>query len=94
MRGKPLLEAMIAVAGTKGLKIRREALKGGASQGGLCVLKGVATVFVDDRAQIDAQIEVLASVLRRFEWSEEERATIPAPVLAVLGRKPRTVNPT
>jgi hypothetical protein len=92
MRGKPLLDAMIEVAGARGLKIRREALKGGASQGGLCVLKGVATIFVDDRAQIDAQIEVLASVLRRFEWSEEERASIPPAVLAVLVRRPRQVS--
>jgi hypothetical protein len=78
---------MIEVARSKGLTIRREALKGALSQGGLCMLKGVPTVFVDDRAQIDAQIEVLAAVLRRFEWSDEERAAMNPHVMAMLVRK-------
>jgi hypothetical protein len=90
MKGKPLLEAMIEAAKTKGLHVRREALKGGLSQGGLCVLKGTPTVFVDDRAQVDAQIEVLAGVLRRYEWSDEERATVNPAVISVLVRKPRS----
>jgi hypothetical protein len=87
MRGRALLDAMIEVARSKGLTIRREALKGALSQGGLCMLKGVPTVFVDDRAQIDAQIEVLAAVLRRFEWSDEERAAMNPHVMAMLVRK-------
>lgn len=87
MKGRPLLDAMIEVAKQKGLAIRREALKGALTQGGLCVLKGVPTVFVDDRAQVDAQIEVLAGVLRRYEWSDDERATMNPAVLSVLVRK-------
>jgi hypothetical protein len=87
MKGRPLLDAMIEVAKGKGLAIRREALKGALSQGGLCMLKGIPTVFVDDRAQIDAQIEVLSAVLRRFEWSDEERAAMNPAVLSVLVRK-------
>lgn len=41
----------------------------GVSSGGFCVLKGVPTVFIDERASVDAQIEILAGVLRRFDWS-------------------------
>ncbi len=90
MKGRPLLDAMIEVAKNKGLAIRREALKGALTQGGLCVLKGVPTVFVDDRAQVDAQIEVLAGILRRYEWSEEERAAMNPAVLGVLVRNAKT----
>jgi hypothetical protein len=90
MKGRPLLDAMIEVAKSKGLAIRREALKGALSQGGLCVLKGVPTLFVDDRAQIDAQIEVLAGVLRRYEWSDEERAAINPAILSVLVRRAKS----
>lgn len=90
MKGRPLLDAMIEVAKAKGLAIRREALKGALSQGGLCMLKGVPTVFVDDRAQVDAQIEVLAGVLRRFEWSDEERAAMNPHVLSALVRKAKS----
>jgi hypothetical protein len=89
MKGRALLDAMIEVAKNKGLAVRREALKGALSQGGLCVLKGVPTVFVDDRAQVDAQIEVLAAVLRRYDWSDEERATMNPHVLTVLTRAAR-----
>ena len=69
MRGTALLEELIQLASKQGLTIRREAMSRGSGSGGYCVLKGVPTVFVDDRANVDAQIEVLASVLRRLDWS-------------------------
>ncbi|MDP3277606.1 MAG: hypothetical protein Q8Q09_20660 [Deltaproteobacteria bacterium] len=87
MRGKPLLDALLELCKAKGLAVRREALKAGISQGGLCMLKGVATLFVDDRAQIDAQIELIAGVLRRFEWSDDERAAMVPAVLTVIVRQ-------
>lgn len=86
MKGKVLLEAMIALAKTKNVVVRREPLKTGNSQGGLCMLKGVPTVFVDERAIIDAQIETLATIMRRFEWSEEERATMTPALLSHVTR--------
>jgi hypothetical protein len=38
------------------------------------VVKGVPTVFVDERASVEAQIEILAGVLRRYEWRDVELA--------------------
>jgi hypothetical protein len=58
----------------------------GTSSGGYCVLKGVPTLFVDERAAVDAQIEVVAGVLRRHEWSEVD---LDPAVRAVLSRPGR-----
>lgn len=60
------------LAKARGLAVRREAMSRGTSSGGYCVLKGVPTVFVDERAAVEAQIEVLAAALRRYDWSEVE----------------------
>lgn len=65
MRGKALLEALVQLSQSRGISVRREPMTRGTSAGGLCVLKGVKTVFVDERANVDAQIEILARVLRR-----------------------------
>jgi hypothetical protein len=78
-----LLEALMELAKARGLAVRREAMSRGTSSGGYCVLKGVATVFVDERANVDAQIEVLAAVLRRHDWAEVE---LDPAVRAVLTR--------
>lgn len=77
------MEELMNLAKRRGLAVRKEAMSRGAGSGGFCVLKGVPTVFVDERASVDAQIEVLASVLRRFDWSEVFLA--PA-VRALLGQ--------
>ena len=69
MRGSALLEELVQLAVKQGLTVRRESMTRGAGSGGYCVLKGVPTVFIDDRAAVDAQIEVLAGVLRRMDWS-------------------------
>lgn len=63
------------LAKARGLAVRREAMSRGTSSGGYCVLKGVPTVFVDERAAVEAQIEVLAAALRRYDWSEVELDT-------------------
>lgn len=81
MRGKALLDALIDVAKTRGLTVRRESMTRGTSGGGFCVVKGVATVFVDERGSVEGQIEVLASVLRRYDWNDVE---LPAAVRAVV----------
>ncbi len=81
MRGKALLDALIEVAKTKELTVRRESMTRGTSAGGYCVLKGVKTVFVDERASVEAQIEILAGVLRRFDWADVE---LPDPVRAAI----------
>lgn len=86
MRGRTLLEALMELAKTKGLTVRREAMSRGTSAGGFCVLKGVPTVFVDERAAVEAQIEVLAGVLRRHDWTEVELDPV---VRAVLTRPAR-----
>lgn len=83
MRGRTLLEALLELAKTKGLTVRREAMSRGTSSGGYCVLKGVRTIFVDERAAVEAQIEVLARVLRREDWSAVE---LDPAVRAVLGK--------
>lgn len=83
MKGKALLEALVEAAKTQGVAVRKEAMSRGTSGGGLCVLKGVPTVFVDDRASTDAQVEVLAAALRRWDWSESE---LDPAVKALLGR--------
>ncbi|MBL8601750.1 MAG: hypothetical protein JNK72_07490 [Myxococcales bacterium] len=70
MRGKALLEALIELSKTNGIAVRREAMTRGTSAGGMCVLKGVKTVFVDERANVDAQIEILARVLRHEDLGE------------------------
>ena len=70
MRGKALLDELLEVARRRDLTVRREPMSRGTSAGGFCVLKGVPTVFVDERASVDAQIEILASVLRRYDWSD------------------------
>lgn len=83
MKGKALLEALTEAAKTRGVAVRKEPMSRGTSGGGLCVLKGVPTVFVDDRASVDAQIEVLAAALRRWDWSDAE---VDPAVKSVLGR--------
>jgi hypothetical protein len=72
MRGKALFEALVEAAKAKGLTVRRESMTRGTSAGGFCVVKGVPTVFVDERASVDAQVEILAGVLRRYDWSDVE----------------------
>jgi hypothetical protein len=72
MRGKALYEALLDAAKLKGLTVRRESMTRGTSAGGFCVIKGVPTAFVDERASIDAQIEILSGVLRRYEWGDVE----------------------
>lgn len=84
MRGKALLEALMTAATSKGLDVRREPMSRGTSSGGYCVLKGKPTVFVDERASVDAQIEILASAMRRLDWSD---VTLDPAVLAVLQRR-------
>jgi hypothetical protein len=85
MRGSALLEELFQLARKQGLTIRREAMSRGVGTGGYCVLKGVPTVFVDDRANIDAQIEVVASVLRRLDWSNVFVHPSVRPVLGLTG---------
>ena len=84
MKGKALLESLVVAAKSKGVTVRREALKGALSQGGLCLLKGVPTVFIDDRALVDSQIDVLARVLRRFVWTDDDRAALDPAVASAL----------
>ena len=86
VRGRTLLEALMELAKTRGITVRREAMSRGTSTGGYCVLKGVPTLFVDERAAVDAQIEVVAGVLRRHDWSE---ADLDPAVRAVLARPGR-----
>ncbi len=87
VKGKQLLEAIIELAKSKGVVVRKETLKTGHSQGGLCLFKGVPTVFVDERAVVEAQIEMLGAILRRYEWSEEERAVMVPATLAIVTRR-------
>ena len=74
------------LAKTRGLSVRREPMSRGTSSGGYCVLKGVPTLFVDERAAVDAQIEVVAGVLRRQDGSEGD---LDPAVRAVLSRPGR-----
>ena len=69
LRGAALRDELLRLAEKRGLAVRREGLARGVA-GGLCRVRGVPTVFVDDRGAVDAQIEVLASVLRRFSWDD------------------------
>lgn len=69
LRGVALRDELFRLAEKRGLAVRREGLARGVT-GGLARVHGVPTVFVDDRGSVDAQIEVLASVLRRFEWDD------------------------
>ena len=81
MRGKALFEALLEAAKIRGLTVRRESMTRGTSAGGFCVVKGVPTVFIDERASIDAQVEILAGVLRRYDWTGVE---LPGPVRAAI----------
>jgi hypothetical protein len=83
MRGKALLDALIDAARARGITVRREAMTRGTSAGGLCVVKGVPTVFVDERGSLEAQIEILTAALRRYDWSEVE---LPEAVRTALTR--------
>lgn len=83
MRGKALLDALIDAARARGITVRRETMTRGTSSGGLCVVKGVPTVFVDERGSLEAQIEILAAALRRYDWSEVE---LPEAVRTALTR--------
>lgn len=83
MRGKVLVEALVSLAQSRGITIRKEPMSRGTSAGGYCVVKGVPTVLVDERGSVDAQIEVLAGVLRRMTCELE--GVDPA-VRAVLDR--------
>jgi len=89
MRGKALLEALVTLAGTRGVTVRREPMTRGTSAGGLCVLKGVPTVLVDERANLDAQVEILARALRRYDWSGVELE----PALRTVLTKPERPRP-
>lgn len=71
MRGKVLVEALVSLAQSRGLTVRKEPMSRGTSAGGYCVVKGVPTILVDERGSADAQIEVLAGVLRRMAWELE-----------------------
>ena len=83
MRGKVLVEALVSLAQSRGRTVRKEPMSRGTSAGGYCVVKGVATILVDERGSADAQIEVLAGVLRRMTW---ELDTLDPAVRAVLDR--------
>ena len=83
MRGKALFDALVEAAKVRGLTVRRESMTRGTSAGGFCVGKGVPTVFIDERASVDAQVEILAGVLRRYDWADVE---LPAPVRAAIVR--------
>ncbi len=89
MRGRALYDALVSLAATRNIAVRREAMSRGTSAGGLCVLKGVPTVFVDERANVDAQIEVLSAALRRFSWVPDE---IPEGVQASLSPRRRVAR--
>jgi len=68
----------------------------------MCVLKGIPTVFVDERANLDAQVEILARALRHYDWSETELDPALRSVLARPARprpgparaRPASVLPT
>jgi hypothetical protein len=94
LKGKALLEAVVALAISKGVAVRKEPLKTANSQGGLCLFKGVPTVFVDERAIVDAQIEMLAAVLRRFEWSDQERASMNPTLCSLVSPRGRAERPS
>lgn len=81
MRGKALFEALTEAAKARGIAVRRESMTRGTSAGGLCVVKGVPTVFVDERGSVEGQIEILAGALRRYDWAEVE---LPDAVRATL----------
>lgn len=83
MRGKVLVEALVSLAQSRGMTVRKEPMSRGTSAGGFCVVKGVPTVLVDERGSVDAQIEVLAGVLRRMTWEME---SLDPSVRAVLER--------
>jgi hypothetical protein len=85
MRGKVLVEALVSLAQSRGITVRKETMSRGTSAGGFCVVKGVATVLVDERGSVDAQVEVLAGVLRRMTW---ELDGLDPAVRAVLERSP------
>jgi hypothetical protein len=93
MRSAAVLDELVGLARRRGLAVRREALSRGVS-GGLCVLKGVATVFVDDRASLDAQIELLAGVLRRYDWSDVFVPPAIRTLLGATGDAPEEPKPT
>lgn len=84
MRGKALYEALVEAAKLRDLTVRREPMSRGTSAGGFCVIKGVATVFVDERASVEAQIEILAGAMRRYDWTDVE---LPAAVRAALATR-------
>lgn len=83
MRGKVLVEALISLAQSRELTVRKEPMSRGTSAGGYCVVKGVPTILVDERGSADAQIEVLAGVLRRMTWDFD---SLDPAVRAVLER--------
>ncbi len=83
MRGKVLVEALVSLARARGLEVRREPMSRGTSAGGYCVLKGKPTLLVDERGSVEAQIEVLAGVLRRMPW---DLPSLDPAVRAVLER--------
>ena len=69
MVGQTLFEELVRLAIVRGCNVRHEGMTRGVGAGGFAVVRGVPTVFVDERATLDARIEVLASVLRRMDWS-------------------------
>lgn len=90
MRERTLLDELVDLARRRNLTVRREPMSRGTSVGGFCVLRGSPTVFVDERASMDAQIGVLAGVLRRYDWSD---VYIPPALRAFLGREAEADEP-
>ena len=77
-----MVEELVRLAELRGLTVRRETLSKGTSTGGVCVLRGVPTLFVDQRASLDVQAEVLSAVLRRFTWDDVDLAPAIRSILA------------
>ena len=82
MRPAALLDELLQLAAKRGLTVRRESMTRGVGSGGYCVLRGQPTVFVDDRASVEVQVEVLVAALRRLDWSD---VFVHPGVRAVLG---------
>jgi hypothetical protein len=60
-----LIDALEKALVRRGVTIRAEAIRDGGSLGGYCVLRGVPTVIVAERASLAERAEVLLGALRR-----------------------------
>lgn len=64
------LDALLALAESIGLALRREPL--GGDGGGLCLLKGRRVLFVDTDADLDARYErTLTALADLTEWESQ-----------------------